>query len=102
FHLVSVLRDDYFVCAQPAGVRGFVRRRGEQNDMRAEGLSELHAHVGSAAQTHDTHFALWTNVPVTKRRIGSNAGTEERRNAGKLKLLGNVQNEMLVHHDLVG
>ena len=43
-----------------------------------------------------------SDPPMAQRRIGGDAGAEQRRHAGQIELVGNPQHESLVDDDRVG
>ena len=57
-HLICIFRYDHFVRAEASSVRRLIRRRRKQNRVRAEGVSELHAHMSQAAQGHDADLLV--------------------------------------------
>src|SRR5262245_19264854 len=51
FHLAGVLRDDHLVCAQAPGILNLARRGCKQDDVRAESMGELHAHMAQSSES---------------------------------------------------
>jgi hypothetical protein len=101
-HLGFVLGDDDFVGAEANSVGCLVGGRGEEDDAGAERFSKFHAHVTEAAKSHDSHLLSFANIPMTQRRIGSDASAEERRGAGRVQAIRDTQDVRFVHHDAVG
>ncbi len=98
-HLGLVLRDHDLVGAEAQAVLDLARRGGEEHDVGAERLRELHAHVPEPAQTHDSDLLAGTHLPVAKGRIGRDAGAEQGRGRGRVEPRGDAKNEGLVDHD---
>ena len=101
-HFVGVFGDDDFVGAETLGVGGFVGRSGEEDDVRAEGMGELDAHVAESAEADDADFLAFANFPVTKGRIGGDAGAEQRSGGGEIEVRGDLQREIFIDHDAIG
>ena len=66
------------------------------------GVSELHAHVAEAAEADDADLLALADFPVAQRRIGGDAGAQQRRSSGEVEVLRNPQDERLVHDDRLG
>ncbi|PAV70940.1 hypothetical protein WR25_02188 [Diploscapter pachys] len=102
-HLVGVFRDDQILGAEALGVVTLVRRGREDIDLRAHRRGDLDAHVAEAAETDDADLLAGAHLPVMQRRIGGDAGAEQRRHGGKvLFVMADVENEILGHDDMVG
>ena len=52
-HFVGIARDDDFFGAEAQRVLPLAGRRGEDDNVRAERMSKLHAHVAKSAETDD-------------------------------------------------
>ncbi len=98
-HLVRVARDDDVRGAQAARVLALAGRRREQDDLGAEGVRQLHAHVTQAAEADDPDLLALAGLPVTQRRVGGDPRAEERRHARGIEPVGDPQHEVLVDHD---
>ena len=53
--------------------------------MGAERLGELHAHVAEAAQADDADLLAVADFPMPQRRVGGDAGAEQRRGRGEVQ-----------------
>ena len=99
-HLGFVLRDHDLVGAQRLDLGDLVRRGGEGDGVRAQGVRKLHAHMAQAADADDADFLAGTGAPMPQGRPGGDAGAEQRRGAGQVFFrVIDVQDEMLVHGD---
>ena len=101
-HLVGVAGDDDFVGAEAQRVLLLVRRRGEHDDVRSERVGELHAHVAKPAEPDDADFLALGHTPVAHRRVGRDAGAEQRGGTGGIEVRRDAQNEVFVDDDAVG
>jgi hypothetical protein len=73
-----------------------------EHDVSAEGVRELHAHVPQPAKADDADRLPRTDVPVTQRRVGRDAGAEERSDGGEGQPVRDAQRERFVHDDALG
>jgi hypothetical protein len=53
------------------------------------------------AQSYNADLLARADFPVAQRRIGSDAGTEQRRHPGKRQVLGDAQHESFIDHDIL-
>jgi hypothetical protein len=58
--------------------------------------------VPQAAQADDPDLVAGLHVPVLQRRIGGDAGAEDRRGGGVGQAVGDLQHEVLADHHDVG
>jgi hypothetical protein len=93
---------DDLIRAEPQGILNFVRRVGEDHDMRAHCLGEFHAHVPKSAESHDADFLALDNFVVAQRGIGGDAGAEERGGGGEIQILRDVQHKGFIHDHALG
>ena len=70
--------------------------------MGSERVSKLHPHVAESAETDHADLLAFGDAPVAHRRIGRDAGTEQRRGSGEVEVGRNSQNEALIDDDAVG
>ena len=70
--------------------------------MRAEGVSELERHVAEAAEADDADLLAGAGAPVTQRRVGGDAGAEQRRGGGGVEVGREGVDEVLGRDDVVG
>ena len=84
-HLVGVAGDDDLVGAEAQRVFLLARRRGEDDDVGAERMGELHAHVAQPAETDDADLLALGHAPVAHRRVGRDPGAEQRRGPGEIR-----------------
>ena len=87
-HLVGVAGDDDFVGAEAEGVLLLAGRGGEDHDVGAECMGELHAHVAQSAEADDADLLALGDPPVAQGRVGGDAGAEQRRGPGEIRLGG--------------
>ncbi len=75
--------------------------RGRERDgVRAHRVRELDAHVTEPTDADDADFLAGPDLPVAQRRIGRDAGTEQRRDRGELfDRMTDLQHELLVDDD---
>ncbi len=95
-HCLGVLGNQHIVRAQLSRVLSFFRRGGDHRHMRAHGVSELHAHVAEAAKTDDANFLALPDFPVLERRIGGDAGAEQRRGRRRVEVCRHAQDKALI------
>ncbi|MNV40938.1 hypothetical protein D3C71_1325590 [compost metagenome] len=69
--------------------------------MRAQGPRELHAHVAQATQADDAYLLARAYFPVAQRRIGGDAGAQQRRDGLEVQLVGDLHDEMFLRHDAI-
>ncbi len=99
-HLILVARDDDFIRTQRERVLTLLVRRGERNHMRAHRMRDLHAHVAEAADADDADLLARADVPVPQRRVGGDAGAQQRRHCRELlHRMADLQHELLIDHD---
>ena len=101
-HGGGVFADDDFVGAELFGVVDFAFGGGELDDVGAEGVGELEAHVAEAAEADDADFLVGADVPVAERRVGGDAGAEQRSDGGEVELGGDGVDVVLGRDDVVG
>ena len=75
------------VRAQAHGIVDLARRGGEQHDVRAHRVRDLHAHVAEPAEADDADRLARADVPVAQRRVGRDAGAQQRRDGRELLLV---------------
>ncbi len=102
FIALGVGGENDLVGAQPQSVFLLLERSGELHGVRAEGVGELERHVAQAAEADDADLLAGPDLPVAQRRVGGNAGAEQRRNAGQVEVGGNRVGEALVHDIVIG
>ena len=61
------------------------QRLGEDRDLRAERMGDLHTDVSESAEADDGDLAAGADVPVLERRVQGDAGTQQRRNLLKFR-----------------
>ncbi len=92
-HLVGVAGDDDFVGTEAQGVVLLAGRGGEEDDVGSEGVRELDAHVAESAEADDADFLALADSPVMHRRVGGDAGAEQRRGPGEIEVRGDLEDE---------
>ena len=65
-------------------------RGGEQDGVGAQGVGELHAHVAEAAEADDADLLALAGAPLAQRRVGGDAGAQQRRGAAGSRLAGTL------------
>ena len=70
--------------------------------MRAEGVGELEGHVAEAAETDDADLFAGADAPVAQRRVGGDAGAEQRRGCRRGRAGREGVDEVLGRDDVVG
>ena len=98
-HLRRIGGNHHLVRTEALTVRRLAGRRGEEDDVRPESLGKLHPHVAETTQSDDADFLPGTDFPVAHRRIGRDAGAEQRRGGGGIEIGGHPQHEVLRHDD---
>src|SRR6185312_17465278 len=63
-HLLLVLGDNHFICAQALCIFLLPGRGGEQDHVSTQSVRELHSHVSEAAQADDPNFLPFADLPV--------------------------------------
>ena len=74
-------------------------RRGEDLDFGAHGLGQLDGHVAQPAQADDADDVALLDVEVAQRRVGGDAGAQQRRGGGGVEAVRDVKDVAAVHHD---
>ena len=88
--------------AELAGVLALARRGRDHGDVRAHRGGELHAHVTEPAQADDCDLAGRPHTVLAQRRVGRDAGTQQRRDAARVHSVRNLQAEVVANDDMVG
>ncbi len=88
--------------AQTQPVFLLVGRGGKEHHIGPQGVGYLYAHVAQASESHDSHFLSLAHLPVPERRVRSDAGTQQRRHAGEVLFVWNVQDKVFIDHDAIG
>ena len=101
-HRVLVGRDEQPIGAERQRVGFLVRRAAHHRHVGAQRRGELDRHVAEPAQADDADAAARADVPGAQRRIGGDAGAEQRRGAGEVQPVGHPQDEFLAHHEVPG
>ena len=70
--------------------------------MCAHRVGELHRHVAEPAEADDADLLARSRLPVAQRRIGGDAGAQERRCRGGVEIARHLEREALRHHDVAG
>ena len=101
-HLVGIAGDDDFIGAEAERVFLLAGRGGEDNDVRSERMSKLHAHVAQSAETDHADFLALGDAPVAHGRVGGDSGAEQRRGSGEIEVRGHAQDKALIDDDAIG
>src|SRR6476660_8655072 len=73
-HLISISRNDHFVCAEAKRIFFLVRRSGKDYDMGTKRMSKLYCHITAPAETNHTDLLAFGDAPMPHRRICCNSG----------------------------
>ena len=65
-------------------------------------LGEFDAHMAKAAETDDADLLARPHFPVPQRRIGGDAGAQQRRHRLEVEIFRHLRDETLLDHDLFG
>src|SRR5262245_31699314 len=98
-HFIFVSGNDDLTGAQPEAISDFARGRREEHHVRAEGPGKLHAHMAKSAEAHNAYLLTGSYLPVSERRIGSNACAKQRCCRGKIETRRHAKNKCLLHDD---
>ena len=90
-HLTAIARDHDFIGPEAESVFLLARRSGENHDVRAERMSELHAHVSEAAEPHRADLLARGDTPMPHGRVGGDSGAEKRRGSGEIEVAGDAR-----------
>ncbi len=101
-HLVGVPRNDHLVRSEPDCVFLLVRRSREDDNVGAERMCKLHAHVAESSETGHANFLALGNAPVAHRGISCNSGAKQRGGPGVVEVRRNPQDKSLVNDNVVG
>jgi len=101
-HGRGVGRQQHLVGTEAERVRALVGRSRDHHDMRAERLGEFQPHMAEPAKADDADGLARTDAPVLQRRIGGDAGAEQRCHRLQIEALRDLHDEMLVDDDPVG
>ena len=64
-------------------------------------MGELDAHVAESAEADDADLLAFGHAPVAHGRVGGDSGALQRRGSGKVEVLGNAEDEVLLDDDAV-
>ena len=101
-HRLGITGHHHLMGAEPLGVGALALRGGEEDDMGAEGPGELDAHMAEAAEADDADGLAGADLPMAQRRIGRDAGAEQRRRGGQIEIGRHLEREVLVDDDGLG
>lgn len=97
-----VARREVAVGSEAEAVLLLGERLREHGDLGAHGVRDLHGHVAEAAHADDGDLRAGARVPVAERRVGGDAGAEQRRDLLDVEGLGDAEHEVLVDDDGLG
>ena len=101
-HRLGIARDHDFVRAQLLRILDLVGRSGEGDDVRAHRRGELDAHMAEAADADHADLLARPRIPVPERRIGGDAGAQQRRDCGQVLLVvADARDEDVLDDDMV-
>ena len=88
------------VVSTEAACVGFLRATvGDDRDVRAHSLGDLHAHVPETPQTQDGHARTGTHVVMLQRRVGGDTSAQERGAGRKIQLGRDMQRKVGAHRE---
>ncbi len=70
--------------------------------MRAHRLRQFDAHVPQPTEADDADLFAWPRAPLAQRRIGGDAGAQQRRDPGRIEVFRHAQHEVLIYHQIGG
>ena len=102
-HLVGVAGDDDFVGAEAERVFLLARRGREDDDVRSEAHGANFTPMWPSPPRPTTPTFLPLVTPQWRmRRVGRDAGAEQRRGSGEIEVRRDAQDEVLIDDDAVG
>ena len=84
---------------QIVGVLLFAFGAGKQADFGAHGFGQFNRHMTQTAQADHSHFAAGFDVPMTQRRVSSNASAQQRRHGFGVEVFRYAQHKLFAHDD---
>ena len=78
------------VRAQAQAVLLLLEGLGQHGDLGAHGVGELDGHVAEPAEADDGDLLAGAGAPVAQRRVGGDAGAQQRRGDVELDALGDA------------
>ena len=84
------------------GVAFLAWRRAEHRDVSTHGPGNLHRHVAEAAEPDHANAMSFANAVALERRIGGDAGAQQRRDAGQRHALLDPEDILLPDDDMGG
>ena len=90
------------VRAEAQAVFLLLQRLREDRDLGAHGVGDLDGHVAQPAESDDGDLLAGAGAPVAQRRVGGDAGAEQRCGDVELDALGDPHHEVLGHHHVGG
>ena len=85
------------VGAEAAGIGLLGTAMGDDRDVRAHSLGDLHAHMSEATHTEDRDARSGAHVVMLERRVGGDACAQQGCAGSKIQLRGDMQREVLTH-----
>jgi hypothetical protein len=79
-----------------------VRRGGEDDDVGTESISKFHGHMTEPAETDHANFLALGDAPMMHGRVSRDAGTQQRRGSGGIKIGRDTQDEAFIDDDAFG
>ena len=98
-HLVGIAGNDDLVGAEAERVLLLVGRSGEDDDVRSERMSKLHAHVAQSAEADHANFFAFGDAPVAHGGVRCDPGAQERCGSREIEVGGDAQNEAVIDND---
>ena len=86
--------------AEAQAVVLLAQRLRQDGDLRAHRVRDLHRHVAEAAEADDRDLLAGAGAPVAQRRVGGDAGAQQRRCDVELEAVGDAHHEVLVDDDV--
>src|SRR5712692_158141 len=74
----------------------------QHDDVRSKRMRKFYRHVAQPAETDHANFLTLGDAPMMHRRVGRDAGAEQRRGCGEIEIGWNAQNEVLIDDDAFG
>jgi hypothetical protein len=73
----------------------------KSDNMSTHGTSKLDSHVSKSTNADNTNSLASGDLPVAQRRVCSDTGTQQGSSSGKVQVLGDAKNEVLVNNNAV-
>ena len=90
------------VGAEAQAVLLLLQRLRQHGDLGAERVGDLDGHVAQAAEADDGDLLAGAGAPLAQRRVGGDAGAQQRRGGGRVDAVGDGEDVVGVDDDVGG